>query len=71
MQFALTALVVVGAGWPLLHRGWRSIVTLQLNMFTLISIGVGAAFLYSAVAMLMPGIFPPMMQHQGKVRDLF
>ena len=71
VQFALTALVVVGAGWPLLHRGWRSIVTLQLNMFTLISIGVGAAFGYSAIAMVMPGIFPPMMQHQGKVAIYF
>ena len=71
VQFALTALVVVGAGCPLLHRGWRSIVTLQLNMFTLISIGVGAAFLYSAVAMLVPGIFPPMMQQQGKVAIYF
>jgi Cu+-exporting ATPase len=70
-QFALTALVVVWAGWPLLHRGWRSIVTLQLNMFTLISIGVGAAFGYSAIAMVMPGIFPPMMQHQGKVAIYF
>jgi Cu+-exporting ATPase len=42
-----------------------------LNMFTLISIGVGAAFVFSAVAMLMPGIFPPMMQHQGKVAIYF
>src|SRR5580658_6079306 len=41
LQFALTALVVTGAGWPLLRRGWRSIVTFELNMFTLISIGVG------------------------------
>jgi len=71
VQFALTALVVIGAGWPLLHRGWRSIVTLQLNMFTLISIGVGAAFLFSAVAMLAPGIFPPMMQHQEKIAIYF
>jgi Cu+-exporting ATPase len=71
LQFAMTALVVVGAGWPLLHRGWRSVVTLQLNMFTLISIGVGAAFLYSAVAMLAPGTFPPMMRHQGKVAIYF
>jgi Cu+-exporting ATPase len=71
LQFALTALVVAWAGWPLLHRGWRSIVTLQLNMFTLISIGVGAAFVYSAVAMLVPGIFPLMMRHQGKVAVYF
>ena len=71
VQFALATLVVGWAGWPLLHRGWHSIVTLHLNMFTLISIGVGAAFVFSAVAMLMPGIFPPMMQHEGKVAIYF
>jgi Cu+-exporting ATPase len=71
VQFALATLVVGWAGWPLLHRGWRSIVTRHLNMFTLISIGVGAAFVFSAVAMLMPGIFPPMMQHEGKVAIYF
>ena len=52
-------------------RGWRSIVTLHLNMFTLIAIGVGAAFVLSAVAMLMPGIFPDTMQHEGKVAIYF
>ena len=71
MQFALATPVVWWAGWPLLHRGWRSIVTLHLNMFTLIAIGVGAAFVFSAVAMLMPGIFPPTMQHEGKVAIYF
>jgi Cu+-exporting ATPase len=71
VQFALATLVVGWAGWPLLHRGWRSIVTRHLNMFTLISIGVGASFVFSAVAMLMPGIFPAMMQHAGKVAIYF
>jgi Cu+-exporting ATPase len=71
VQFALAAVVVGWAGWPLLHRGWRSIATRHLNMFTLIAIGVGAAFVSSAVAMLMPGIFPPMMQHEGKVAIYF
>lgn len=71
VQFALATLVVGWAGWPLLHRGWRSIVTRHLNMFTLISIGVGAAFVFSAVAMLMPGIFPPSMRHEGKVAVYF
>jgi Cu+-exporting ATPase len=70
-QFALGTVVVGWAGWPLLDRGWRSIVTRHLNMFTLISMGVGAAFVFSAVAMLMPGVFPPMMQHQGKVAIYF
>jgi Cu+-exporting ATPase len=71
VQFALATLVVGWAGWPLLHRGWRSIVAWHLNMFTLISIGVGAAFVSSAVAMLMPGMFPPVMQHEGKVAIYF
>ncbi len=71
MQFALATPVVWWAGWPLLHRGWRSVVTRQLNMFTLIAIGVGAAFAFSAVAMLLPGIFPLAMQHMGKVAIYF
>src|ERR1035441_1608515 len=71
VQFGLAALVVGWAGWPLLHRGWRSIVTRHLNMFTLISMGVGAAFVFSAAAMLMPGMFPPAMRHEGKVAIYF
>jgi Cu+-exporting ATPase len=71
LQLALATPVVLWAGWPLLHRGWRSVVTRHLNMFTLISIGVGAAFVFSVVAMLIPGIFPPTMQHEGKVAIYF
>jgi Cu+-exporting ATPase len=71
LQFALTTPVVCWAGWPFFKRGWRSVVTLHLNMFTLIAIGVGAAFVFSAVAMLMPGLFPPTMQHEGKVAIYF
>ena len=71
IQFALTAPVVCWAGWPFFQRGWRSIMTLHLNMFTLIAIGVGAAFGFSAGAMLMPGLFPPTMQHEGKVGIYF
>lgn len=70
-QFALTTPVVGWAGWPFFKRGWRSIVTLHLNMFTLIAIGVGAAFGFSAVAMLMPSLFPATMQHDGKVAIYF
>lgn len=70
-QFALATPAVWWAGWPLLHRGWRSVVMRHLNMFTLIAIGVGAAFVLSAVAMLMPGIFPDTMQHEGKVAIYF
>jgi Cu+-exporting ATPase len=70
-QFAFATPVVFWAGLPLLQRGWRSVVTRNLNMFTLITIGVGAAFLLSTVAMLMPGLFPPTMQHMGKVPIYF
>jgi P-type Cu+ transporter len=71
MQFALTTPVVWWAGWTFFRRGWRSVVTRHLNMFTLIAIGVGAAFFFSAVAMLMPGLFPETMQHDGKVAIYF
>ena len=71
LQFALATPVVWWAGWPFFQRGWRSVVTRHLNMFTLIAIGVGAAFVSSAVAMLMPGIFPDTMQHEGKVAIYF
>jgi Cu+-exporting ATPase len=70
-QFVLTAPVVWWAGWPFFQRGWRSLVSMNLNMFTLIAIGVGAAFLFSAVAMLMPGLFPHSMTHGGKVGIYF
>ena len=71
LQFALSTPVVCWAGWPFFHRGWRSIVTRHLNMFTLIAIGVGAAFVFSALALLMPGLFPHTMQHEGKVDIYF
>jgi magnesium-transporting ATPase (P-type) len=57
--------------WPFFRRGWRSLLTGHLNMFTLIAIGVGAAYIFSAVAMLAPGIFPHAMQHGGKVGIYF
>ncbi len=57
-QLALAAPVVLWGGWPFFVRGWKSLVLRSLNMFTLISLGVGVAFLYSVVAALAPGIFP-------------
>jgi P-type Cu+ transporter len=71
LQFALTTPVVAWAGWPFFVRGWQSLRTLNLNMFTLIAIGVGAAFGFSVVAMLSPGLFPHSMQHDGKVAIYF
>jgi Cu+-exporting ATPase len=71
LQFAFTTPVVCWAGWPFFQRGWRSVVTLHLNMFTLIAIGVGAAFAYSAVAMFFSDLVPDTMQHDGKVAIYF
>jgi len=71
IQFALATPVVLWAGWPFFRRGWRSVVTRHLNMFTLIAIGVGAAFIFSAVAMLIPDLFPHTMQHEGRVAIYF
>jgi Cu+-exporting ATPase len=58
IDLALATPVVLWGGWPFLVRGWRSLVTRHLNMFTLIGLGVAVAFLYSLVATLLPGIFP-------------
>ena len=58
LQLALATPVALWAGWPFFQRGWRSLAGWNLNMFTLIAIGVGAAYLYSAVAVLFPAFFP-------------
>ena len=71
VQFALTIPVVWWAGWTFFQRGWQSLVTHHLNMFTLIAIGVGAAFTFSVVAMVAPDIFPHSMRHDGKVAIYF
>lgn len=65
IQLLLTAPIVLWAGWPFFTRGWTSIVTGKLNMFTLIAIGVGAAFLYSVVATFVPGLFPDTFRMHG------
>lgn len=65
-QFLLSTPVVLWAGWPLFARGWRSLRNRSLNMFTLIALGVGAAYSFSAAAMLMPQAFPPGSGHGGK-----
>ena len=59
VQFAVATPVVLWCGLPFFQRGWASLRTRRLNMFTLISMGVGAAWLYSVVAVLAPGLFPP------------
>jgi Cu+-exporting ATPase len=64
-EFLLATPVVLWCGWPFFERGWLSLKTRNLNMFTLIAIGVGVAWSYSLVALLLPGIFPPDMIHAG------
>ena len=59
IQLVLATPVVLWAGWPFFVRGGQSLVTRNLNMFTLIAIGTGVAYLYSLIAVLAPGIFPP------------
>jgi len=59
LQFIFATPVVLWAGWPFFVRGWQSLVTRNLNMFTLIAMGIGVAWLYSMVAILLPGLFPP------------
>jgi Cu+-exporting ATPase len=58
IQLVLATPVVLWAGWPFFLRGWRSLVTRNLNMFTLIAMGTGVAWVYSVVATLAPGLFP-------------
>ncbi len=58
LQMVLATPVVLWAGWPFFQRGWQSIVTRHLNMFTLIAMGTGVAWIYSVVATVFPGIFP-------------
>jgi len=67
LEFLLSTPVVLWAGGMFFGRAWRSLKTRQLNMFTLIATGVGAAYLYSAVAVIAPGIFPPSFQQHGEV----
>ncbi|HUK00760.1 MAG TPA: copper-translocating P-type ATPase [Steroidobacteraceae bacterium] len=64
-ELALATPVVVWAGWPFFVRAWQSLGNRSLNMFSLIALGVGAAYLYSLVATLAPGIFPPALHTQG------
>ena len=64
--------VVLWAGWPFFVRGWQSLVTRNLNMFTLIAMGTGVAWVYSVVATLAPGIFPAAFRgHEGAVAVYF
>ena len=69
IQLVLATPVVLWAGWPFFERGWASLKTRNLNMFTLIAMGTGVAWVYSVVATLWPELFPASMRdaHDGSV----
>ncbi len=72
IQLAFATPVVAWAGWPFFVRGWQSLQTRNLNMFTLIAMGTGVAYLYSLVATLAPGVFPAAFRdHHGTVAVYF
>jgi Cu+-exporting ATPase len=72
LQLVLATPVVLWGGWPFFVRGWQSVVHRSLNMFTLIGLGVGVSYLYSLVAKLFPGIFPPSFRlESGEVAVYF
>ena len=71
LQLALATPVVLWGGAPFFARGWRSVVTWRLNMFTLIAIGTGVAYAYSVVATVAPGIFPESFRLHGHVAVYF
>ena len=65
IQLVLATPVVLWAGWPFFERAWQSLRTLNLNMFTLIAMGTGVAWLYSVVATVTPGVFPETFRGMG------
>jgi Cu+-exporting ATPase len=65
LQFAFATPVVLWAGWPFFVRGWASVVTRNLNMFTLISLGTGVAWIYSVVGTAFPSLFPSAFRTMG------
>ncbi|MCB1949403.1 MAG: copper-translocating P-type ATPase [Nitrosomonas sp.] len=71
IQFILATPVVLWAGKPFFERGWASLKSRNLNMFTLIAMGTGVAWLYSIVATLAPGIFPEAFRQDGVVAVYF
>ena len=72
LQFVLATPVVLWAGWPFFVRGWQSLLTRNLNMFTLIAMGTGVAWVYSVIATLAPWLFPPVFRGaEGSVAVYF
>ncbi len=71
IQFALATPAVVWGGWPFFQRAWASIINRHLNMFTLIAMGTGTAYLYSVIATFAPGIFPASFRGPGGRPDIY
>jgi len=71
IEFALATPVVLWGGWPFFVRGWQSVRTWNLNMFTLIALGVSVAWGYSVAALLFPQIFPPVMQLENGLVSVY
>ncbi|MBU1909549.1 MAG: YHS domain-containing protein, partial [Verrucomicrobia bacterium] len=71
IELFLATPVVLWAGLPFFKRAWRSVVTRYLNMFTLIGVGTGAAYVYSVIAALFPRVFPESFRHHGEVALYF
>ncbi len=71
IELALATPVVLWGGWPFFQRGWASVISMHLNMFTLIALGVGAAYAYSVVATLAPGLFPESFRMGDQVAVYF
>lgn len=71
IEFVLASPVILWGGWPFFERFVLSLKTWNLNMFTLIGLGVGVAYVYSVTALLVPGIFPPVMQMEGGFVDVY
>ena len=71
LEFVLSTPVVLWGGLPIFQRGWASVVNRSLNMFSLIALGVGVAWTYSVVAMLLPGIFPSAMRSMGSTVPVY
>ncbi len=71
IQFALGTPVVLWAGWPFFVRGWASVRNRSLNMFSLIALGVGAAYLYSLAATFTPGLFPEALRQDGGIIPVY
>ena len=71
LEFLLATPVVLWGGWPFFQRGWTSLLNRHLNMFTLIALGVGVAWLYSVIGTFLPDIFPPSLRREDGTLPIY